>query len=216
MKAFFRPLNELPVLMKAGAIVPLRDQEVLDNSIENPEKMELRIFPAEDGSFTLAEDPGDTARDLDENWAFTRFEWKKEGAFTISPAEGNCSVLPEKRSWKLCFYAAEKACIYGIRVYAGDAEIAVQKDYDEEREILSVEIPAVSIHDRVCVSFEKAPGSAYGRMQHCFRILERAQMSYDLKEEVWNALQKKGLSKETLASFRKLPVSVRLCLEELL
>lgn len=95
--------------MKAGAIVPMKDMRTLDNSVDNPEHMEVRIFPAEDGNFTLWEDAGDTPTDEDENWAATQltFTGGTKDQFIIGNAMGNLSVIPEKRSWKLVFTGVE-------------------------------------------------------------------------------------------------------------
>ena len=83
---------------------------VFDNSVENPKAMEVRIFPAEDGNFTLWEDQGDTAVDAEENWAATQltFTGGAEDRFVIGKAMGNLSVIPESRSWKLVFMGVDK------------------------------------------------------------------------------------------------------------
>lgn len=36
----WRPIEDIPVLMRAGAIVPMKDMDVYDNSVENPKDME--------------------------------------------------------------------------------------------------------------------------------------------------------------------------------
>ena len=58
MLDLWRGVEDLPVLMKAGAIVPMKDMADYDSSTDNPKAMEVRVFPAEDGSFTLWEEPG--------------------------------------------------------------------------------------------------------------------------------------------------------------
>ena len=58
--------------MREGSIIPLKDMEGYDNSIENPEKLEVLVYPGESGEFVLWEDGGDTPEDLDENWVSTR------------------------------------------------------------------------------------------------------------------------------------------------
>ena len=62
--------------------------------------MEVKVFPIENGEFTLWEDEGDTAEDLDENWASTKMEVIKgeQDMFVIRKAEGNLSVIPEKQA----------------------------------------------------------------------------------------------------------------------
>ena len=68
--------------MKAGAIVPMKNMDAFDNSVENPERMEVRIFPAEEGSFVLWVDEGDTPEDKDDNWVSTRLSFTSSESFT--------------------------------------------------------------------------------------------------------------------------------------
>ena len=63
----WRDIYEMPVLVREGSIIPLKDMEGYDNSIENPEKLEVLVYPGESGEFVLWEDGGDTPEDLDEN-----------------------------------------------------------------------------------------------------------------------------------------------------
>ena len=54
----YRKYDEMPVLAKAGAIIPTA--EVKGNSVANPEEIILNIFPGADNTFTLYEDDGET------------------------------------------------------------------------------------------------------------------------------------------------------------
>lgn len=95
----YRKLDDIPVLAKAGAIIPLAS----DAKMANPAELDLYIFPGADGSFTLFEDNGEEAR------AFTKFEWYWETrSFTIHPVEGDSSVVPEKRIYKLHLAGADE------------------------------------------------------------------------------------------------------------
>lgn len=40
----WRTIDEIPVLVKEGGIIPLKDMEEYDNSIDNPEKFLIKIF----------------------------------------------------------------------------------------------------------------------------------------------------------------------------
>ena len=53
----------MPVLVREGSIIPLKDMEGYDNSIENPEKLEVLVYPGKSGEFVLWEDGGDTPED---------------------------------------------------------------------------------------------------------------------------------------------------------
>ena len=97
----FRDLNTIPVLAKEGAIIPLSAEK--GNSVENPESFEIWAFSG-NGEFTLYED--DSKVDYEAHNAKTLFEMKYENgsvSFTVNAAEGDLSVLPEKRNYVVKF-----------------------------------------------------------------------------------------------------------------
>ena len=181
MVNIWRGIENIPVLMKAGAIVPMSNEAEGDNSVDNPAAMELRIFPAADGEFILWEDQGDTAEDLDENWASTRFTVTagEKPAFVIDAAQGNLGVIPEKRSWKLVFAATEYS---QPTVYVDGNPIDYKLEYDKETQSLIVEFGEIDVTQQIRVEF--SDGLLLAKEQvadRCFKILERAQMGYDQK-----------------------------------
>ena len=102
----FRDLEYIPVLAKAGAIIPLSLDE--GNSSDNPEKMEVLVFRG-NNTYTLYEDDGLTDGYKDGAYANTRFTVKENGntlTFKIDKpvygAEGKFA-LPENRTFKVTF-----------------------------------------------------------------------------------------------------------------
>ena len=189
MVDMWRDINSIPVLMKSGAIVPFDNLEDGDNSLENPKSLEIKIFPATDGEFTLWEDQGDTAEDLDENWASTKLSITRTG-FEIESAKGNLEVIPSARTWKLVFVATEDN---NAKVYADGNEVAYSKYYEEETQSLVIEINAIDVTKTVKVEFENELSVAKEEVwSHCNRILERAQTSYEFKARAIYAIENQG------------------------
>ena len=94
-KTLFRDLNTIPVLAKEGAIIPLSADA--GNGVDNPKKLEIWAFSG-NGEFTMIED--NSLKNCEEHIAKTKFEIKYDGnsvSFTVNAAEGDLSVLPEKR-----------------------------------------------------------------------------------------------------------------------
>ena len=181
MVNLWRGIENIPVLMKAGAIVPMSNEAEGDNSVDNPVALELRIFPAADGEFILWEDQGDTAEDLDENWASTRFivTAGEQAAFVIDAAQGNLGVIPVKRSWKLVFAATEYS---QLTVYVDGNVIDYKLEYDKETQSLIVEFDEIDVTQQIRVEFLDGLYLAQEQVvDRCFKILERAQMGYDQK-----------------------------------
>ena len=216
MVDLWRDIENIPVLMKAGAIIPCRNLELCDNSVDNPKDMEIRIFPAADGRFTLWEDEGDTMEDSLENWASTELSLTvgKTGKFVISKAKGNLSVLPEKRCWKLVFVAT-KAC--KPEVVVNGAKLEREVICKATANSLILEIPDIDITDEICVSFEEGiqlmPKAVEDR---CFEILERAQMSYRLKGDIYKIIKNHPNEAKELLERVELDENVRGCLMEIL
>ena len=98
----YRPLDSIPVLAKAGALLPL-DGRTEGNRCDNPDTMELRVFAGADGAFSLWEDDGEGDRFQPEHWAETpiTFAWGEDACLTIHPARGNQFCLPAARSWRV-------------------------------------------------------------------------------------------------------------------
>lgn len=188
----WRGVENIPVLMKAGAIVPMKDMTVFDNSVDNPKAMEVRVFPAEDGSFTLWEDAGDTAQDAEENWAATQlsFNGGTEDQFVIGKAMGNLSVVPESRSWKLVFTAVENAA---VKAEADGEALDVRTSYCQETSSLIVELPETSVEKEICVTFPQGLPMAEQDLEgRCYRFLEKAQIPYNQKAKVMEIVGKLG------------------------
>ena len=188
----WRGVEDMPVLMKAGAIVPMKDMADYDSSTDNPKAMEVRVFPAEDGTFTLWEDQGDTPVDKEENWVATQltFTGGEEDTFTIGKALGNVSVIPESRSWKVVFMGVEKAC---CKVTADGEEVAVKVSYDKAIAALTVEVPETAVGKEIVITFADgislAENDLVGR---CYAMLDKAQIPYNLKSAIQAVVEKMG------------------------
>ena len=183
----------MPVLAKAGAIIP----RSLDGkgSTENPDCMAVDIFPGADGCFTIWEDDGRTDGDTVERWVSTRLvlEWGSSVRFAVSGAKGNRSAIPQRRSWKLNFRNVEFADS-GFAVPAviiGGSRTDAALSYDEASKILMLELSEIPTEKNIEVCFETGMRvSAANRGAQAYEILNRAQISYDKKEAMFEAVKK--------------------------
>ena len=190
----WRDIYEMPVLVREGSIIPLKDMEGYDNSIENPEKLEVLVYPGESGEFVLWEDDGDTPEDLDENWVSTRMTKTADEngtVFIVEAAQGNTAVIPQKRSWKIRFCniqdKPQEVTVNG-QVYK-DAEFAEDKKLHGTIVILK-DVPADA---QVKVTFA-ADAAVYQRdyAEEVYEILEKAQITYAQKTEVYKVVEELG------------------------
>lgn len=192
MMNLWRNVEEMPVLLKAGGIVPMKDMETFDNGVENPTAMEVRIFPAAEGSFTLWEDEGNTPVDQEENWAATRFTFTGGGQsrFVIGKAEGNLKVIPKERSWKLVFMGVEEKAVV---VTVNGKPVSTEVSYEKESTSLTVKVPLTDVECEICVVFPEGVKVAENHLEsRCYSLLEKAQIEYDQKAEIYSLVKNQG------------------------
>ena len=104
MLKLFRDEASIPVLAKAGAIIPMYSDDQ-GNSTDNPEKLDILLFRGH-GNYELYEDDGVTNDRLNGKYCKTRFISEENGdsvSFIKKPCEGDYAIIPEKRSFKLIF-----------------------------------------------------------------------------------------------------------------
>lgn len=206
----YRGIENIPVLAKAGAIIPMADLREYSNSVDNPSKMKIKIFPGENNKFHLLEDEGNTATDSKENWADTLLElkWNSdwETAFCINAAKGNKEVIPAKRSWKLEFCGIKPQMDCKITV---DGENAKAKlSYHKEKNCFVVELEDISVESTVIISFKNTVEIAHNNIEE--KIYERlyvAEMEYNLKEKIYHYVMDKKTPMELLGILQGLELS---------
>lgn len=102
----FRDMDSFPILAKEGAIIPLSADE--GNRVENPESFEIWAFSG-NNEFTLIED--NSKNNCDEHICKTKLEISyadNKVSFKINKPEGDLSVIPEKRNYKVIIKDVEK------------------------------------------------------------------------------------------------------------
>ena len=110
-----RDITTIPVIAPAGAIIPL-DGKTSGNDCGNPEFLEILIYKG-NGSFKLYEDDGETLAYKDGHCVETEFKLEENGSelkFTVSPADGDLSLIPSGRKYIFSFRdvaAAEKISV---------------------------------------------------------------------------------------------------------
>ena len=209
MTDLWRPIDDIPVLMKAGAIVPMTNMDKYSNTVDNPKALDIFVFPADERHFTLWEDAGDTPEDEDKNWISTELDYA-DNVFTISKANGNLSVIPEKRSWNIVFCSVEKT---DVTVTVNGQAVKAETSYDANYNRLTVKIPTTEVMSNITVSLAEIAISD-NRRQRIYEALERAQMSYDKKKEIWKNIL--GDSDWSVISDIELDKNVSECLSELM
>ena len=191
----YRDLDSIPVLARAGSIVPMVPLGHPTFGTTNPDAIELRVYAGADGEFTIAED-----RD-DERWAFTRVRFL-DGAVHIDPVEGDIASVPPKRRFEivLCGFTdvrGEPGPVPGsVRVVQPDVAATTGATLRIEGDL--------SLRANIDVG------------NRAFELLDTAQISFVLKDQAYRALD--GSLDQVIAELTTLdlPPTLRGALIELL
>jgi alpha-D-xyloside xylohydrolase len=100
------PIDEFPLFVRAGAIVPLGP--VVQYTNEKPDApYEIRVYPGADGRFTLYDDDGETYRYERGEYMTTAFAWD-DAARTLRIGEraGGYPRMPKQREMRVRLMAA--------------------------------------------------------------------------------------------------------------
>lgn len=217
MLELYRSLEDIPVLAKEGAIIPLTDLTEYTNSVENPKELAVKIVPGKKNAFILMEDTGDTCEDKEENWAQTKLEWINENEFIIHPANGNLDIIPKRRTWKMEFYGI--ADVDNLEVTVGGKAIETERIYDEKRHICQVNIPETEVTEQITISFSKGYLlRENNKPAEIFALLYQAKIEYEVKEKIYAYMKEGKTSSEVLGIIQAmhLPDSVYGMLSEVL
>jgi hypothetical protein len=101
-------IDEYPVFVKAGAIIPMYGSEVM-NLEENPDRLKLGIFPGGVSSGQLYEDEGNN-KDYVSHCAYTNFKTRRltdsSLEITLDPVKGSYPGMKNKRSYLITLFGS--------------------------------------------------------------------------------------------------------------
>ena len=131
-------LQDVPILAKAGAVVPL-GPKVGWGGVANPDQLHIHFFAGADGRFTLYEDDGETTAYQADEYALTAIthRWRaQQWTITIQAPVGKTDLLPAPRTISLYLHGIDEPEL--CTVIVGGQKQAAAVDYDASMELLSV------------------------------------------------------------------------------
>ncbi len=96
------PLNQIPILVRAGSIVPLGS--VVQSASENQDPLDIRIYGGKDASFELYDDSGNGYAYEHAARATIHFQWDdRRHSLTIGDRSGSFPGMIAKRTFRIVF-----------------------------------------------------------------------------------------------------------------
>lgn len=188
----YRTVEQYPIFAKAGAIVPMEKFEG-GNSLGRKSDMELYVFAGADNTFTMYEDEGEYSRFENGVWAKTDIElkWGETAEITIHAADGERSLLPEKRNWTVKLRGFKKP--EHLKISADGKESETDFEYDEEHATVTIAVNGVDTDKDVKIICVGNEGLLYDNSftrQRIFNIILHSQIGYPTKMKIWEYLKR--------------------------
>ena len=193
-----RPLDQIPVLARAGSIITVAD-DLSEAAGSNPRSLGLVIVPGADGSAVLEEDDG-SAEPGDESVVRTRFSlaWDDEaGAASLEISqEGADGVVPAEREVALHVLSVggtgdgAEAAVSGAGSTGDRARVSRREaDGFTLGKGLDVSLGTVRLGDGpVRVDLTGVRTRTPALRDEAFRILEPVEVEYLAKDRAWEAI----------------------------
>jgi alpha-glucosidase (family GH31 glycosyl hydrolase) len=197
----YRTLETIPVLAKAGAIIPMTEAtEARQNGAALPSAFEIRVYGGADGKHRLYEDDGETQAYQNGDCAPTdlSFVWRDHSAtrFTLHTAVQK-PWLPARREFTVSFIGVVKNTLFNV-ILNGQELTDVHGEYDARMHRLSVCLRDIPCDSDVEIIFPQGLALAENDVAGCcYEILNRAQISYEQKDRVYGML-KAGLEQRAI------------------
>ena len=193
----YRSIDQIPVLAKAGAILPMTDEIRAIDTEKNPEELTVRVYPGADNSFTLYEDDNITGGYRQGICAVTEMNlnWQ-EKTFTIKPSAGDLTLLPKQRTWKIELH----------KVTAEEAVVLVnqteQKDCcTHNGTTLTITLADIRPEDTIEIRLpQNTQVAANPVQQQIFDFLNQAEIDFIAKEKIYQAARHAQETPELLLS----------------
>jgi hypothetical protein len=147
-------LDTVPVYANAGAIIACAAPECWEAD-KNPYSFNVKIFAGESGSFVLYEDDGQTLSCKSGKFSETvlRQKWDtKSLEISIEALRGECSDIPEKRTWTLEVFGITDEC--EISLLAGDRQLDPFNTYDRAKQCMRIPIIEIDIKEKITLEFK--------------------------------------------------------------
>ena len=197
----YRDLTSIPVLAKAGGILPFTDEIHGVQAGQNPASLRIKVFAGADGSFCLYEDDNDTCGYeeglcVTTQMTYTEAENALRAEFCIEPARGQLPLIPQKRSYTIELIGFGRQAAQEICLLIDGENAECRTEYDQEKGVTAVSVPQTEAGKqiKICLSLVKRQEDhaqkERDRMHRCFVFLDQAEIEFGLKDELYSLIER--------------------------
>lgn len=199
-----RRLDSMGIFAAEGSLVVLDNNPEFTNSVANPTHLEVLVFAGQDGQFDLAEDY--LALEKIEEGVVSRIEYKEaDSQIIIHAAQGNLVAIPSQRSWKLR--------IYGRKVDEAVMTVdGVREDIDlvwnPKLNQTTIQTKSYPVDQEIKVKLRDSEELSQEALikQHIYHYLKKAQIANDLKDQLWQIIEKSESKDQIIAEIMSLNI----------
>lgn len=181
-------LDAIPVFARAGAIVPLAPRTGW-GGVENPDELEIHIFPGADNRFDLYEDDGQTLEYDQGHFALTGFsqQWQeKRLVFKVAAVAGERQHVPQRRTYRFVVHSLRRPQEVHLTVDGEGRD--VETAYEEVRSTLRLGPLTLSPEESVTIDIQSADGNlmkqADPRRARLRQMVERFRLQTTAKQGI--------------------------------
>lgn len=209
----YRDLYSIPVLAKAGAILPFTEEISGKEAGKNPEHLHIKVFAGKNGSFTLYEDDNQSCAYEKGICVKTKIEYTEgeEISLVIHKAQGHRNLIPEKREYLVEIIGVEKIEAENIRVIIEEKDVKAEVTYSDNQQSIKLKIPVVAVNQCVKIIIKnnilKSMNSIVDR---CFEFLNQAEIDFSIKDKIFSLIKRYNNTAELLSEIYSLDMEKEL------
>lgn len=189
----YRGINSIPVLAKAGAIIPTTGD--IHDAGSNPANLCIHVYAGADGRFTLYEDDN-ISEEYKKGVCVTTdmsFSWGKDAEFVIGGARGTVGLIPEKRTFAVKIHGVT-SCADRISVFVNGFTDAPDShpSYNPDSRTLTCTLEEIPSDARIRILVKDVSEAENDIVKEAFDFLNQAEISFVLKDTLYRLIENAG------------------------
>lgn len=176
----YRNIYEMPVLVKAGGIIPMTDGEPT-NDVSSPKQLKVKVFAGVDNSFEMYEDAGEGLEYENGEYVTTVFEIKHSAkpVFTINEPVGVKSLIPDKRDYRVEFVGYTECGKFSV------TENGIEKEFECNGNCVTIK----NVVGEVKIFFEEKVEIKNNTNDDVYDFLLHSQGDNRMKVSIYNLIK---------------------------